>query len=499
MAQTATRGASPLYRDIAERTQGELYIGVVGPVRAGKSTFISNFMQQLVLPLVPPGPRRERIVDELPQSGSGKTIMTTQPKFVPSDGAATVQLPDHASARVRMVDSVGYLVRGALGTQEGGDARMVSTPWSQQDMPFEEAAQLGTRKVMTDHATVGVVVTTDGTVAELPREAYVPAEEQVIRELKTLGKPFAVVLNSAQPESRQAKELQAAMSEKYDAPVTLLSAKEMTAEDVQGVMRDLLSAFPLREMRFTLPEWVSALDDQHWLTQHIVSLVREAGAQIARMRDAEKAQSAFAASEYADTPQLDQLEYGEGSARFSLPLKNGLFNQILSEQCGAEIESDGHLLRLLKELVSAKKEYDRVADALREAVDTGYGLVAPAMSDVTLYEPEVSRQAGRYGIRLRAKAPALHLIRSDIEAEVSPVLGTQEQTDEFAASLRDTYEQDPQALLQTNFFGRSLESLISEGLAGKLQRMPPDAQEKVRAALTKILNEGDGGMICILL
>lgn len=499
MAQTATRGASPLYRDIAERTQGELYIGVVGPVRAGKSTFISNFMQQLVLPLVPPGPRRERIVDELPQSGSGKTIMTTQPKFVPSDGAATVQLPDHASARVRMVDSVGYLVRGALGTQEGGDARMVSTPWSQQDMPFEEAAQLGTRKVMTDHATVGVVVTTDGTVAELPREAYVPAEEQVIRELKTLGKPFAVVLNSAQPESRQAKELQAAMSEKYDAPVTLLSAKEMTAEDVQGVMRDLLSAFPLREMRFTLPEWVSALDDQHWLTQHIVSLVREAGAQIVRMRDAEKAQSAFAASEYADTPQLDQLEYGEGSARFSLPLKNGLFNQILSEQCGAEIESDGHLLRLLKELVSAKKEYDRVADALREAVDTGYGLVAPAMSDVTLYEPEVSRQAGRYGVRLRAKAPALHLIRSDIEAEVSPVLGTQEQTDEFAASLRDTYEQDPQALLQTNFFGRSLESLIREGLAGKLQRMPPDAQEKVRAALTKILNEGDGGMICILL
>ena len=499
MAQTATRGASPLYRDIAERTQGELYIGVVGPVRAGKSTFISNFMQQLVLPLVPPGPRRERIVDELPQSGSGKTIMTTQPKFVPSDGAATVQLPDHASARVRMVDSVGYLVRGALGTQEGGDARMVSTPWSQQDMPFEEAAQLGTRKVMTDHATVGVVVTTDGTVAELPREAYVPAEEQVIRELKTLGKPFAVVLNSAQPESRQAKELQAAMSEKYDAPVTLLSAKEMTAEDVQGVMRDLLSAFPLREMRFALPEWVSALDDQHWLTQHIVSLVREAGAQIARMRDAEKAQSAFAASEYADTPQLDQLEYGEGSARFSLPLKNGLFNQILSEQCGAEIESDGHLLRLLKELVSAKKEYDRVADALREAVDTGYGLVAPAMSDVTLYEPEVSRQAGRYGVRLRAKAPALHLIRSDIEAEVSPVLGTQEQTDEFAASLRDTYEQDPQALLQTNFFGRSLESLISEGLAGKLQRMPPDAQEKVRAAPTRILNEGDGGMICILL
>lgn len=499
MTQTATRGAAPLYRDIAERTQGELYIGVVGPVRAGKSTFISNFMQQLVLPLIPPGPRRERIVDELPQSASGKTIMTTQPKFVPSDGAAAVQLPDHASARVRMVDSVGYLVRGALGTQEGGDARMVSTPWSQQDMPFEEAAYLGTQKVMSDHATLGVVVTTDGTVAELPREVYIPAEEQVIRELKALGKPFAVVLNSAQPQSAQAQELQAAMSEKYDVPVTLLSAKDMTAEDVQGVMRDLLSAFPLREMRFSLPEWAAALDDQHWLTQHIVSLVREAGTQIARMRDAPKAQAAFADSQYAALPTLTQLAYGEGSADFELPLKNGLFNQILSEQCGAQIESDGHLLRLLKELVSAKKEYDRVAEALREAVNTGYGLVTPAMSDVTLYAPEVSRQAGGYGVRLRAKAPALHLIRSDIETEVSPVLGTQEQTDEFAASLRDTYERDPQALLQTNFFGRSLESLISEGLAGKLQRMPPDAQEKVRSALTRILNEGDGGMICILL
>ena len=487
-----------IYQDMAQRTGGSVYIGVVGPVRTGKSTFVKRFMETLVLPHIDNAYRRDRAQDELPQSGSGRTIMTAEPKFVPEE-AVQIRLEEGAAFSVRLVDCVGYMVDSAVGQFEDLAPRMVMTPWFDHEIPMTEAAEIGTRKVITDHATVGVVVTTDGTVAELPREAYVPAEEQVIRELKTLGKPFAVVLNSAQPESRQAKELQAAMSEKYDAPVTLLSAKEMTAEDVQGVMRDLLSAFPLREMRFALPEWVSALDDQHWLTQHIVSLVREAGAQIARMRDAEKAQSAFAASEYADTPQLDQLEYGEGSARFSLPLKNGLFNQILSEQCGAEIESDGHLLRLLKELVSAKKEYDRVADALREAVDTGYGLVAPAMSDVTLYEPEVSRQAGRYGVRLRAKAPALHLIRSDIEAEVSPVLGTQEQTDEFAASLRDTYEQDPQALLQTNFFGRSLESLISEGLAGKLQRMPPDAQEKVRAALTRILNEGDGGMICILL
>lgn len=499
MAQAASRGAAPLYQDIAQRTQGDLYIGVVGPVRSGKSTFITGVMEKTILPLIPPGPKKDRIMDELPQSGSGKTIMTTQIKFVPSDGAAKVQLAENASARVRMVDSVGYLVRGALGTQEGGDARMVSTPWSDSDMPFEEAAEMGTRKVIEDHATVGIVVTTDGSIGEIPRAAYVPAEEQVIRELKKLQKPFAIVLNSAHPESAEAQALRSALTEKYDAPVTLLSAKEMTENDVQGVIGDLLTAFPLREVRFKLPEWMSALEDDHWLTRHVVEKVRAAGGHIERMRDASRAVAAFMDSEYAEAPRLDQMEYGEGSAQFSLPLKEGLFNQVLSEQCGAKIESDGHLLRLLKDLMAAKREYDRVADALHEATETGYGLVTPAMSDVELYEPEVSKQGGRYGIRLRAKAPTLHLIRSDIEAEISPVLGSQEQTDEFAQSLREDWEKDPGTLLSTNFFGRSLESLISEGLQSKLTRMPPDAQEKVRSALTKILNEGDGGMICILL
>lgn len=499
MAQTATRGESPFYRDIAERTQGELYIGVVGPCRTGKSTFITNFMEKLVLPLIPPGAKRDRIVDDLPQSGSGKTIMTTQPRFVPSDGAADVQLPDRAAARVRLVDSVGYLVRGALGTQEGGDARMVSTPWSERDLPFEEAAALGTRKVIGDHSVMGVVVTTDGTVAELPRSAYVPAEEQVIHELKGLNKPFVVVLNSASPAAKETQELQAALQEKYDVPVLLLSARDMNADEAQGVLQSLLTAFPLQEMRFSLPEWVSALDEKHYVLQDVVAHVRKAGAEMERMCDAQRATAAFADSSYTVQPVLKKLEYGTGSAQFDLPLQTGLFNRVLSEQCGAQIESDGHLLRMLKELVGAKKEYDRVSAALKEAVNTGYGLVTPAMSDVELYEPEISRQSGRYGVRLRAKAPALHLIRSDIEAEVSPVLGTQEQTDEFAAALRDTWKENPGALLETNFFGKSLESLIGEGLANKLTRMPPDAQEKVRAALTKILNEGDGGMICILL
>ncbi|MBR5230654.1 MAG: stage IV sporulation protein A [Clostridia bacterium] len=499
MAQAAARGEAPLYRDIALRTQGDLYIGVVGPCRTGKSTFIAGVMEKTILPLIPPGPQKDRIVDDLPQSGSGKSIMTTQPKFVPNDGAARVQLSANASVRVRMVDSVGYLVRGALGTQEGGDARMVSTPWSQQDMPFEEAAKLGTEKVISDHATVGIVVTTDGTIAEIPRAAYVPAEERAVQELKRLGKPFAVVLNSAVPQSEEAKALRSALSEKYDVPVTLLSAKEMTEEDVLGVIGDLLTAFPLREVRFSLPEWVSALEDDHWLVSHIVEKVRASGGSIERMRDASRAIGAFADSEYAMAPAMEAIEYGDGSVNFHLPLKDGLFNRILSEQCGAKIESDGHLLRLLKELMAAKREYDRVAEALQEAQQTGYGLVTPAMSDVELFAPEVSRQGGRYAIRLRAKAPTLHLIRSDIEAEVAPVMGSQEQTDEFVQSLRGEWERDPEKLLQTHFFGRSLESLIAEGLQSKLRRMPPESQEKVRSALTKILNEGDGGMICILL
>ena len=425
--------------------------------------------------------------------------MTTQIKFVPSDGAAKVQLAEKANVRVRLVDSVGYLVPGALGTQEGGDARMVSTPWSENDMPFEAAAELGTRKVMTDHATVGVVVTTDGTVVELPRAAYVPAEEMIVRELKQLKKPFVIVLNSAAPQSEEARALRSSLAEKYDAPVTLLSAKDMTEEDVRGVLSDLLTAFPLREVYFQLPEWVSALDADHWLTRHLVEKVRAAGKHVSCMRDAARTVAAFSDSEYAESPRMEEMEYGQGSARFSLPLKEGLFNRILSEQCGAQIESDGHLLRLLKELMEAKREYDRVAEALHEATATGYGLVTPAVSDVELFEPEVSKQGGRYGVRLRAKAPALHLIRSDIEAEVSPVMGTQEQTDEFVRSLREDWQKEPGSLMNTHFFGRSLESLIGEGLQSKLTRMPPDIQEKVRTALTKILNEGDGGMICILL
>ena len=499
MNQELTRGARPLYRDIAERTQGDMYIGVVGPVRTGKSTFIASFMEQMVLPLMSPGPRRDRLTDELPQSGSGKLIMTTQPKFIPGEGAAEVRLDHNLAARVRMVDSVGYLIPGALGTQEGEAARMVSTPWSDRDIPFEEAAALGTRKVIEDHATIGVVVTTDGTIADLPRSNYVPAEEQVIRQLKTLQKPFVVVLNSARPESGEARALRDSLESKYDVPVSLLNVKEMQGEDIQALLSSLLLEFPLREVRFSLPSWVGALEEDHWLPRHALETVAALGESLRRVRDKESVAAAFAASPYLSAPREERVRLGEGAVSYELPVREGLFNQVLSEQCGETITGDAHLLALMKELVAAKREYDRVAGALKAVQQTGYGLVTPAMSEIQLQQPQLMRQGSRYGVRLRASAPTLHLIRSDIETEIAPVLGTQEQSEQFVATLAEEYEKDPQSLWETNFFGKSLKDLIQEGLAGKLTRMPVEAQEKVQSALTKMLNEGDGGMICILL
>ena len=499
MAQTATRGASPLYRDIAERTQGELYIGVVGPVRAGKSTFISNFMQQLVLPLVPPGPRRERIVDELPQSGSGKTIMTTQPKFVPSDGAATVQLPDHASARVRMVDSVGYLVRGALGTQEGGDARMVSTPWSQQDMPFEEAAQLGTRKVMTDHATVGVVVTTDGTVTDIPREDYREAEERVIRELQEIGKPFLVLMNSARPESARAAAAAEEIREKYGVGCRCVNCLALTEEDINGIIRELLYQFPLQELDVFLPPWVDALPGEHPIRSGLYQEISQAASQLTRISGLQPCMALLAQGENVESASSSDIDLGSGVAQVEIRLPRRMFFETLSQQSGLQVGDDGDLMQLIGELAEAKREYDKVAPALKAARETGYGIVMPGVEELNLEDPEIVRQGGRYGVRMRASAPSIHLIRADIETTVSPIVGNEKQSEDMVNYLLQEFEGDTGKLWQSNIFGRSFHEIVGEDLQAKLKRMPADAQAKLRQALERIINEGGGGLICIIL
>lgn len=487
-----------LYRDIAERTDGDVYIGVVGPVRTGKSTFITRFMEELVLPNVPQSPRKARIEDELPQSGSGRTIMTTQPHFVPNE-AVTVSLAENTPVRVRLVDSVGYLVRGAQGVEEQGDARMVNTPWSADPMPFEHAAETGTRKVMTDHATIGLVITTDGSIADLPRSAYADAEARVIGELKSLGKPFVVVLNSATPRHADTLTLRDHLEDLYQVPVMLLNVREMEVSDIQRVLESVLLEFPVREVRLSVPQWMQALDMDHWLVQHVIGGLRSAAGEQHVMRQTDLLDTQFEASEYVDGIQMASSVPGEGRIDFALTLSDGLFNRVLSEECGTEIRGDAHLLALMKDLVHAKAEYDVIADALASVRATGYGVVAPAMSDLTLEEPSVIRQGSQYSVRLKAHAPSLHLIRVDMEAEVTPTVGTQEQAEAFTNQLRDDFAVDPQKVWDTAFFGRTLDSLVSESLAGKLLHMPADAQQKIQETLTRMVNEGDGGMICILL
>ena len=487
-----------LYHDIAVRTDGDVYLGVVGPVRTGKSTFIARFMEELVLPRLPDDPRKSRIADELPQSGSGKTIMTTQPHFVP-DEAVTVSLGENTPVRIRLVDSVGYLVRGATGASDAEGVRMVSTPWYPDDLPFEQAAEIGTRKVMTDHATIGLVVTTDGSFTEIARTAYAEAEARIIRELSALGKPFVIILNSATPRSAETLTLRDHLEDQYGAPVMLLNVKEMQVEDIQRVLESTLLEFPLREARLSVPAWLSALDTEHWLVQHVLENVRSSGTTPRVMRESDVFDAAFDGSQYAEPVREGQIFPGEGRMCFSLTLKDGLFNQILGEQCGTEIRGDAHLLTLMKELVLAKSEYDQIADALTSVRHTGYGIVAPTMNDLKLEEPEIVRQGSQFGVKLKAHAPSLHLIRVDIETEVTPVVGTEEQSADLVRQMLDEFKTSPQKVWETSFFGRSLDSMVREGLNNKLLRMPADAQEKVQETLTRIINEGEGGMICILL
>ncbi len=487
-----------LYRDIAGRCEGDIYIGVVGPVRTGKSTFIKRFMELLVLPNIENADRRARVQDELPVSGAGRTITTTEPRFVPNE-AAEVRLRDQATFRVRLVDCVGYLADGALGLNEGEAARMVRTPWFDYDIPFEQAAELGTRRVIREHAAVGVVMTTDGTVTELPREAYEAAEERVVRELKELGKPFIVVLNTLNPEGAQARSLKSALSEKYDVAVEAVNVEQMRLSEFGGLMESLLFEFPLTELRMDVPAWLGALDEDHYLVAGVMEPVRRAAARMSRVRDYEKLISAAKEADAVEDVRVTAVKLNEGAVELKADLKDGLFFRVLGEASGQNVEGEEHLLKLMKELVDARREYDRVKDALQSVRETGYGLVPPEMDELTLEEPQLVKQGSRFGVRLKAGAPSLHMIRVDIQTEVSPIVGTEKQSEELVKSLLSNFEGDPKSLWETEIFGRSLSELVKEGLAGKLMRMPDDVRSKVQQSLAKIINEGNGGMICILL
>lgn len=487
-----------LYRDIAGRCDGDIYIGVVGPVRTGKSSFIKRFMELMVLPGMEEDNARERSRDELPQSGTGRTVMTTQPKFVPNE-AAELKLKDASVARVRLVDCVGYLVPGALGAEEGEAARMVRTPWFDHDIPFEEAAEIGTRKVIAEHSTIGVVVTTDGSIVELPREAYEEAEQRAISELKALGKPFIVVLNSTHPKDGQTRRLRDRLAEQYAVPVHAVDIHGMREEDVGELMESLLFEFPLREIRIGAPGWLTTLDGEHWLGKAVLTTLREAAAGMRRVRDHGRLAEAFREHAYAEDMTLHGIALNEGRADYRLNMKDGLFYRILGEASGQEIGGEEHLFELMKRLVADSRAYRRVAAALDSVEELGYGVVMPEIEEMNLREPELAREGGHYGVKLRAGAPSIHMVRVEVDACVSPIVGTEKQSMELVERLRAEYGSDPGSVWATEVFGKPLRELVKDEMGMKLARLPADVRAKLGQSLGKILNEGSGGMICILL
>jgi len=487
-----------IFHDMAARTGGDVYVGVVGPVRTGKSTFIKRFMDLLVIPNIDDVYDKERSVDELPQSGAGRTIMTTEPKFVPSEAVA-VTIQDNIKVRVRLVDCVGYSVEGALGYEEDDGPRMVMTPWFDYEIPFEEAAEFGTRKVISDHSTIGLVILTDGSITDIPRGSYVPAEERVIGELHDLGKPFAAVLNSTHPWARETLDLATRLAAKYGVPVIPMDCLKMDIEDVLGILREVLYEFPVREVSVRLPVWLNEVPQEHWLKQKFQDVVVSSVKEVKRIRDISGTVRGFAEQDFVSRADLTTLDLGTGQVIIDLDAPRELFFRIIREVSGLEVEGDHHLLRLMRELSVSKREFDKVADGLRDAEELGYGIVMPLLDELELEEPELIRQGSRFGVRLRAAAPSIHMIRANIETEVTTYVGTERQGEELVRRLSDEFEKDPERIWTTDFLGKSLHELVKEGIESKLYRMPENAQQKLQETLQKIVNEGSGGLICIIL
>ena len=487
-----------IYKDIAERTGGDIYIGVVGPVRTGKSTFIKRFMEALVLPNIAEGYSRERARDEMPQSAAGKTVMTTEPKFIP-DEAVQISIDGCSNLKVKMVDCVGYIVPEALGTIEDGHPRMVRTPWREEPMPFVEAAEMGTHKVISEHSTIGMLITTDGTIGDISRPSYVEAEERIVNELKELGKPFAMILNSAHPESEAAIALAYELEAKYEVPVALVSCIDLDSEDIRHILELVLHEFPVTEIRVCLPEWTTALEEGHKIKDSILSSVRACADKVHKAGDIKEAFSRLTDNEYIKNATIEEIDLGTGKARIVATMNDGLYYNVISELTGFDISGEEALISLLKELAEMKSRYDKVSEALDEAEENGYGIVMPDVGSLKLADPEIVKQPGGYGVRLRASAQSIHMIRANIETEISPIVGTEQQSEDLVRYMLNEFEEDPQKIWSSNMFGKSLYELMNEGLHSKLEHMPEASRIKLSETLERIINEGSGGLICILL
>ena len=487
-----------VYQSIAERTEGSIYIGVVGPVRTGKSTFIKRFMDLLVIPNIDNEFKRERTKDELPQSADGRTIMTTEPKFVPNE-AIEMTLGEKAKFRLRLVDCVGYLVEGAIGHLEDNHPRMVNTPWYDKEIPFVEAAEIGTKKVINDHSTIGLVITTDGSITDIPRRNYIEAEERVVKELKEINKPFIIVLNSAKADSEEAKELKSSLEEKYETPVLLIDCLNMGLGDIENILEKILFEFPIKEINYFMPRWIDSLSQDHWLRKEIMDSIRNNTDEIYKLKEIDGSVEALLSLENIDKCELTNIDLSQGTSDIHFIFQEGLFYKILGELSGYDIEGDYQLIGLLKELSYSKKEFDKIKDAIKDVKEVGYGVVAPSVDEIQLEEPEIVKQGGRFGVKLRASAPSLHLVKANIETEVSPIVGTEKQSEEFVRYFLDEFESSPEKIWDTNVFGKSLYDMVKEELQGKLYKMPEDIQGKIQITLQKIVNDSKGSIICIII
>lgn len=482
-----------VYQDIANRTGGDIYIGVVGPVRTGKSTFIKRFMETLVIPSAEAGDRAV-MTDELPQSAAGKTVMTTEPKFVPAK-AAKISVSKGAEASVRLVDCVGFAVEGASGFEEDGAPRLVKTPWQEDAMPFEQAAALGTEKVIKEHSTIGVLVTTDGSVTDIARSGYIPAEERAVRELKALDKPFVILLNCKEPSAQLA--LRQSLEEKYEAPVVAVNVEKMGEEEIREILQKALFEFPVMRIDVRMPKWLQALSEENGAVNALLSAVKKASCEIVKMRDCFALEALFDDGSGFINPEEIRMDLGKGRAEIFVGAKESLFYETLSETCGEGIADDLQLMQYVRSLAGMKREYDKVKDALSEAEKNGYGIVYPSETDYTLEKPQLVKKGAGYGVQFRANAPSYHIVKVNVTGSVNPIIGTKQQGEEFVSDTLKTYEEGD-AVWETNIFGKSLRSLVGDELSGKTNSMPVEIRKKMRRTISRIVNDGKNNVICIL-
>lgn len=487
-----------IFEDITNRTGGNIYISAVGPVRTGKSTFIKKFMDLIVLPRISDEYDRARTTDALPQSGAGKTIMTTELKFVP-DEAISIEVKEGISAKIRLVDCVGYAVEGALGFKEANGPRMVRTPWYDHPIAFEEAAEIGTRKVITDYSTMGILVTTDGSITDLPREAYVAAEERAVGELQELNKPFIVVLNTTHPDDEETVSLAGELEEKYRVPVMPTDVAELDEEGIMGILEEILFEFPVSEVNIGLPRWVEELDYDHWLRAKFEDAVHAAISQVKRLRDIDSSIETLAAYDFVKDIVLESMDLSSGIASIEMSAADDLFYKVYQEVSGVRAEGLHDILSSTKVFAHAKKEYDKLEQALNDAHEKGYGMVVPTIEEMQLEEPEVTKKSGIYGVKLKASAPTLHIIRSDITSELVPMMGSEKQCEDLADFMRAKFAEDPMQVWQYDIFGKQLYELVRENMESKLQKMPENVQRKLRETVRRITNDGSGGLICIII